>query len=182
VTETIYYSVTAHHCLLGYAQYAENELVPGKKYVCVGSYAGDTIEEKDRIKQYRIMPKTCRCRKLTTAFFAEDLMESNEAQKVIQVEIVNGKIVPITDTTQIWSNFWTEKKSKVPRIDLVNHIDIQEAYVYLKDEFKKKIEDIHQMQMEFRAKLIVPFRPDPFDGRVLFPFTPDQRTSGGHNS
>jgi hypothetical protein len=48
-------------------------------------------------------------------------------------------------------------------------------------QFKEYIEGCHAVTMEARAKLIVPFKPDPFDGRTLF-FTPDERTAGGRVS
>lgn len=50
----------------------------------------------------------------------------------------------------------------------------------IRRQFYRYIEDCHELTMDFRAKLLVPFQPDPFEGRVLFPFSPDQRTMGGH--
>ena len=46
----------------------------------------------------------------------------------------------------------------------------------IRKQYSFYIEEIHDMYMENRAKLIVPFRPDPFEGRCLF-FSNDQRTS-----
>ena len=43
-------------------------------------------------------------------------------------------------------------------------------------QYSRYIQDVHDLYMENRAKLIVPFRPDPFEGRCLF-FSNDQRTS-----
>lgn len=45
----------------------------------------------------------------------------------------------------------------------------------IRQQYAKYIEDIHEMYMGFRARLITPFKPDPFEGRSLF-FFPDQRT------
>lgn len=50
----------------------------------------------------------------------------------------------------------------------------------IRRQYKKYIEGCHDITMQFRAKLIAPFRPDPFEGRVLFSFNSDQRTCGGH--
>ena len=50
----------------------------------------------------------------------------------------------------------------------------------IKSQYSLYIELIHDLYMDNRKKLIVPFREDPFKGRTLFAFAPDQRTVGGH--
>jgi hypothetical protein len=49
----------------------------------------------------------------------------------------------------------------------------------IQKQYSDYIEQVHDLYMSFRAELIVPFRPDPFLGRVLFPFQKDLRTEGG---
>jgi len=46
----------------------------------------------------------------------------------------------------------------------------------IRSQYKNYIDEVHNLYMENRAKLIVPFRPDPFEGRCLF-FSADQRTN-----
>lgn len=51
----------------------------------------------------------------------------------------------------------------------------------IRKQYRKYIELCHRTAMDFRAKLIVPFREDPFDGRTILTFGPDMRTLGGHS-
>lgn len=48
----------------------------------------------------------------------------------------------------------------------------------IRRQYSDYIENVHKMHMDFRSKLIVPFKPDPFEGRCLF-FVSNQRTEGG---
>ena len=50
----------------------------------------------------------------------------------------------------------------------------------IRNQYKQYINQCHAVTMEARAKLMVPFRRDPFEGRTLFSFVKDQRTVGGH--
>ena len=50
----------------------------------------------------------------------------------------------------------------------------------IRSQYSDYIEEVHELYMGFRAKLIVPFIPDPFEGRCLFSFNSDQRTVGGY--
>jgi hypothetical protein len=96
----------------------------------------------------------------------------------------DGAIFPIRDEkgypAMVWCKFWTDAKAKIARIDMITKADIERAYVDLKEESYTMIEETHRMLLKARVNLIVPFRPDPFEGRVLFPFGPDERTVGGH--
>jgi hypothetical protein len=108
--------------------------------------------------------------------------------------------------TLLETHIWRDQQTKVPRIDLVTQADIERAYLphaVLKNlllretpkptedeiekafnadnflgqkQYQRYIEMIHELYMENRAKLIVPFKDDPSEGRLLFPFPPDQRT------
>jgi len=48
----------------------------------------------------------------------------------------------------------------------------------IRKQFKQYIADCHAVTMNARAALIVPFREDPFEGRTIFAFGPEQQTSG----
>lgn len=85
-----------------------------------------------------------------------------------------------TGASVIETHIWRAQQTKVPRIDLISQADIERAYIDDNPIFVRYIEAIHRMYMENRKKLIVPFREDPTDGRLLFPFPPDERTHGGH--
>ena len=61
----------------------------------------------------------------------------------------------------------------------------------IQKQYKEYIEGVHDLYMNFRAKLIVPFKPHPDDlfkdddhlpypGRTLFSFGPDMKTKGGY--
>jgi hypothetical protein len=49
----------------------------------------------------------------------------------------------------------------------------------IRKQFSQYINDCHSVTMDSRAELMAPFKEDPFAGRVLFPFSKDQRTVGG---
>ncbi len=71
-------------------------------------------------------------------------------------------------------------RSQTPRVDLITKADMERAYVYGYKKYIDHIEEVHAMILSERARLVVPFKPDPQEGRLLFPFGPDQRTHGGH--
>ena len=50
----------------------------------------------------------------------------------------------------------------------------------IRKQYRKYIEDCHNLAMDFRARLFVPFQEDPFDGRTILTFGPDMRTPGGY--
>lgn len=47
---------------------------------------------------------------------------------------------------------------------------------HIRSQFQEYIEECHSVTLNARAELMVPFSPDPFEGRCLFPFAKDQRT------
>jgi hypothetical protein len=51
----------------------------------------------------------------------------------------------------------------------------------IRDQFRQYIDECHKVTMDFRAKLIVPFQEDPFEGRTIFAFGSEQRTEGGYS-
>ena len=46
----------------------------------------------------------------------------------------------------------------------------------IRRQYRKYIEECHKVAMDARAELIVPFRPDPFEGRTIFGFGSNQQT------
>ena len=170
-------SVIIHYCFLG-RQISEDQLQPSdteiRRYVLWGV-------TKEGVRQFRSLRQKCRCRKRVTGEGAQAAWANGSAEEVFKKK--DDKIFPARDDkgypTMIWSGFWTGAKPKIARIDLITRADIERAYVDLKKESQDLIEEIHKMQLLARAELIVPFRPDPFEGRVLFPFSPDERTRYG---
>jgi hypothetical protein len=78
-------------------------------------------------------------------------------------------------------SIWMAQQVMVPRVDLISKADIERAYTSDNPEVAaaaiEYIEECHKMFMENRAKLIAPFREDPTEGRLLFPFCKDERTN-----
>ena len=168
-------SVVVHHCFLG-IQISEELLLPDRRYIYIG--------DPEKIKQYRMLPNKCRCRKHISVPEAEAAWANGSAEDVYKKK--DGRVIPVRDErgypTMIWCRFWTDAKAKIARIDMITKADIERAYISLVEESQTLIEEVHKMQLQARAALVVPFRPDPFEGRVLFPFCPDERTSGGHQN
>jgi hypothetical protein len=169
VPKIVNFRVKVHTCKLGKEITPFEGIRPGNRYV---------IEDAkvDYVSNFyqRIAPR-CRCRRYMQLFDANELVKRGEACRVLRCK--HGKIVE--DEYQIWMAMVrvTSKLAKAPRIDLITSRDIEGAYVECNRRFIKYIEDVHKMFMKERAKLIVEFKEDPFEGRVLFPFGPDQRTT-----
>lgn len=158
-----YYTVKVHSCRI------KNEVLPISALKSEQRYV--TIDESGL--WFRQMSLRCRCREWTTFHDADDLVDSGKAVRIHKIK--KGALK--ADDLQIWKPVVREK---VPRIDLITRPDIERAYIDENKEYIQYIEDVHEMAMEFRASLIVPFQPDPFEGRLLFPFSSDKRTAGGH--
>lgn len=133
-----------------------------------------------KFRSFRALPKKCSCKLIVESEIAEIFVEQGKAFLLYRPH-KNKLIVrddpDSIDCTQI---VMPVTRSKTPRVDLITSADIERAYVDGQQRYKKLIDAIHEMIMEERARLIVPFRPDPWEGRVLFPFQVDQRTAGGH--
>lgn len=52
----------------------------------------------------------------------------------------------------------------------------------IRKQYSAYINECHEVAMNARAALMVPFRPDPFEGRTIFSFGVDQRTPGSFES
>jgi hypothetical protein len=109
---------------------------------------------------------------------SQNLVESNAAFLIFRTK--NNRL--LIDESAVYKSRAKSllQKGKVARIDLPGAPDIERAYIDGIDKFIKKIEMDHTIAMEFRAELMAPFREDPCGGRLLFPFSKDLRTVGGH--
>lgn len=167
---TIVKCVAVHSCRLPFDIKVKNYLVAGERYL--SSLEG---EKKDG-KYFRLLPSSCDCRMFTTRREAEMLVDTGQAEQIWKMK--RGRMEPEMDL------IWKAQQTKVPRIDLITTTDIEHAYTSDNPEVAaaamEKIEMIHTMHQEELLKLFVPFRDDPTEGRLLFDFTDDERTPGGH--
>jgi hypothetical protein len=177
--KTIVYSVVVHSCLLRRNLVSADHLDPNDQYVAMD----------DKEEWYCALMRKCSCRKLVTYDVADDLVKNGSAELVWKIRK--------TKIEKINTSIWMAQQVKVPRIDLSTEEDIERAFINGNEEYVDYIDAIHQMYMENRQKLIVPFReellgewPKPcrdgqnpgeiLPGRLLFPFPADDRTQGGH--
>lgn len=163
---TITYPVTVHSCLLEFDIKVKSwGISPGERYLAA---------ENDYFKQ---LPVKCPCKKQVTLAEAQERIKTGQAEPVYKLK--HGRME--ADTWMIWM----AQQRQVPRIDLVSRPDIERAYLSDDPEVAEAaqfmIEEIHRMHIANRLKLIVPFRPDPTEGRLLFCFADDLRTKGGHS-
>lgn len=189
----VFLSVKTHTCrLLSDQVIFEEDMQPGKRYINIryprqeGKKEKPYLEEVKREPEYYAFPEKCKCRLWMTLHDAVELNKCGQA--LWAYGVFDGVISVHWPGKQSVGHIWRPVvREKVPRIDLITKADIQRAYGFKyerlsrqQDEFARYIEEVHAISMQERAKLIVPFKPDPFHGRVLFPFSNDQRTVGGH--
>lgn len=158
--------VKVHSCL-GEICLLSN-LNPDRKY-----YSDDP-----NFKFFRAIPVKCRCKKEISQEKSKQFIEIGKAFPVYKPKL--GKELNHTriDRFQIVMPL---DRSQTPRVDLITKADIERAYVDGQQRYQEHIEEVHKMIMKERAKLILDhFIEDPCEGRLLFPFGPDQRTTGGH--
>jgi hypothetical protein len=165
--------VTVHTCLLGEfideKLYRINlnyeQLVRNKVYVCDDN--GDKIS-------YRVMQDHCTCRQKISIYEAEKLVDTAQALRVWRKKRML-ELEPF--------RVWKAQQPRVPRIDMISKADIERAYagdIGTNKEDIEYIEDVHEMIIRNRLSLIKPFREDPTEGRLIFPFSKDERTKGGY--
>ena len=181
----VYFSVKVHTCnpLRNRGQVLEDDMMPNERYICVKNARKDEKEEKPyleelkKIPEYYRMPVHCKCRKWTTYHEAVELTKIGQAlwafkkKKGIVARCEPG--FPASDNLgHIWRPVVREK---VPRIDLISKADVQRAYGLKHEkisarqkEFIDYIELVNLITLEVRGKMVVPFEPDPQQGRVLF--------------
>lgn len=162
MTTIITYPVLVHSCLLQFDIKIKTGMAIGEKYLASGDY-------------FRLLPHQCQCRKFITMYEARQLIETGRASPIYKYK--RGRMEP-----EIYY-IWMAQQVRVPRVDLISKADIERAYTSDDIEVSRAameyIEEVHLLYMENRAKLIVPFRPDPTEDRLLFCFTADYRTFGG---
>lgn len=176
--KTVTLPVTVHSCLLSFDIQVRKNLIPNEKYLSMA----------DGSPWYRLLPPKCRCRKLVTQREADTLISDGVAEPIWKVK--KGRV----DID--YSMIWMAQQRQVPRVDMITKADIERAYIDQTEQSIENIEAIHQMILEARAKLIVPFdeskhigdyplngkdkNGDITPGRLIFPFRPDERTPGGY--
>lgn len=211
--KTIVKSVLVHSCELEPTVQPEPSLVEGKKYVLLDQDPDDfdPVPLEDNSRSYFVLKPKCKCRQLVTFSNSEDLLGVGGAKAIwrlnpkkkrlelYQVEkplfeerTVDGKKTVTRIATMLETHIWRAQQVKVPRVDLISKPDIERAYLEdpksaIAKRYKRYIEEVHQMFMDNRAKLFIPFveeeeqiRKNPAQGRSLWPFSPDDRTKGGH--
>jgi hypothetical protein len=130
-----------------------------------------------KFKSFKALPEKCECKKTVTLSRATILVLQGTALKIYKPKYKRPLNENRVDRFKI---VMLVNRVQTPRVDLITKADIERAYVDGNNNYIKHIEELHNMIMEERAKLIVPFQEDPTEGRLLFPFGPDQRTVGGH--
>ena len=129
-----------------------------------------------KFKSFKALPVKCECKKTVTIKKAAILVAQGTALKVYKPKYLKPLNENRVDRFQV---VMVVNRTQTPRVDLITKSDIERSYVDGRQDFIDYIEQINEMLMEERAKLIVPEIDDPTDGRLLFPFGPDQRTVGG---
>jgi hypothetical protein len=172
----VYFPVLIHSCDPTEV-FTREQLTRDRLYLDL-SKNDDEKTKKNNIKRYfRMLPDDCTCRKFTTHKDSEELVESGVADKIWVLERGNHVVADI-------NLIWMTQQPMVPRIDLVTKTHIERAYTHsdpkIRQEAMDYIEEVHRMYQDNLKALIKPFKPDPYEGRCLFPFGPDERTEGGH--
>lgn len=72
--------------------------------------------------------------------------------------------------------FRSVMSKQTPRVATIEEAHIQRAYVNGYQEEIDRIEAYGQTNREFIRSLIVPFQPDPWEGRTVFTFGVDERS------
>jgi len=144
-------------------------LSPGRFY-----YSDDP-----KFKSFKALPEKCSCKKSVTLEKAETLVARGQALLVYKPK--EHKPLHEANDIDISQIVMVVNRSQTPRVDLVTRSDVERAYIDGRQDYIQYIEEIHLMIETERAKLIVPFKPDLLEGRLLFPFGSDQRTKGGHS-
>jgi hypothetical protein len=147
----------------------------GIEYLTAGRFY---YSDDPKFKSFKAIPERCNCRKWVTYEKADILVAKGTALVVYKPRA--NKALDVNYDVDISQVIMVVNRSQTPRVDLITRSDIERAYLDGRQDYITYIEEIHAMIMNERAKLIAPFREDPCDGRLLFPFGSDQRTIGGH--
>ena len=113
----------------------------------------------------------CRCKKRLTGLETKTLIRNGGAFAIYKV--VDGELVVCSQEV------WAQQAVKTPRCGLnSNKADIERAYIDGNQQSQLDIEIAHEMTQASLRKLIVPFKPDHWDGRVRFTNFVEERTKG----
>lgn len=153
------------------------------RYIDKLDYARKYYTDDPKFVSFKPLPEKCDCKRFVSDDKRDELLMKGTALLVYMPKEGHSLNEDRVDWSQI---VMVVNRTQTPRVDLITKADMERAYVDCRPEYIKHIEEIHDMIMAERAKLIVPFRDDPdvmFDkhgtmlsGRILFPFGPDQRT------
>ncbi|MGB6496355.1 MAG: sigma-70 family RNA polymerase sigma factor [Candidatus Acidiferrum sp.] len=115
----------------------------------------------------------CRCRKRLTGLEAKTLAKTGEAQLIYKIK--DGQPVLIK------KEVWAPQAVRVPRCGLraSSEAGIERAFVDNQVHAQLDLEIGHEMSQKELRKLIVPFRPDQWQGRPRFTDFTEARTKGG---
>lgn len=200
-------SVLIHSCNLQPVRILEDSLKEGVRYVRDSEDPAATdlfpVPLGNGL-EYFALPDKCSCRKMAIYTEAKDIKDVGGAKIVWSFNRREQRME--IDHKSIWK----AQQVKVPRVDLISTADIERAYLskaqlknlllrfvpkpseeeiekaynsdnpHARKQYQRYIDEIHELYMKNRQKLIVPFVEDPSEGRLLFPFPPDERTKGGH--
>lgn len=112
--EIINKSVLIHSCR------PKTELIPRDLLVPNERYIGEQNIEKQ--VWFRRMPKSCRCKRRTTLYQADEFVANGWAIWIVKVK--KGAVIP--DESRIWMPVVRER---VPRIDLIAKADIERSVI-----------------------------------------------------
>ena len=194
--------VLVHSCYCVVQDRPASALVPDVNYVSSSAAPVGSSEE-----WFHVLPFKCKCRKRISFSEAEEQMQIGRARPIIRFT-AKALINTVLDhekfshgtyggTPMVWMPI---VRAQTPRVDLITSIDIERAFCcdcqrepgqklwkrHGKNCSGRKhsqyIDEIHQIYLDNRAALIVPFSPDPFEGRALFiNFGEAPRPSKGRN-
>lgn len=172
------------------AKWASNQLVRLKELLRHELYICETVLHTCRVSikttpvmqmgilyvengdSYRAM-QSCRCRKGLTGLEAKALLKNGEASCIYKVS-EDGK--PLL----IHGEIWASQAIRTPRVGLSSsRAHIEKAYGIGQGGNKgvaRNIELEHEISVNELRKLIVPFKPDPWEGRVIFTSFSEQGT------
>ena len=131
-----------------------------------------------QFRSFKALPEKCTCKKWVSYEKADILVARGTALVVYKPRA--NKPLDVNHDIDISQVIMVVNRSQTPRVDLITRSDIERAFLDGRQDYIDYIEEIHDMIIGERLKLIAPFQEDPCGGRLLFPFGADQRTIGGH--
>jgi hypothetical protein len=104
--------------------------------------------------------------------------KTGEVTTTVLLPVYSSDIVMVTSGSGDPGHevFRSVMSKQTPRVATIEYAHIQRAYVNEYPEDIERIEVYGKTNEEFIRSLIVPFIPDPWEGRTVFTFGPDDRT------